>query len=588
MNLRAIVSALWYLRSRSIANAFKARLLRLKKPKYLIGGLVGFGYIYSMFFYRLFAARAAAPTAAGPGGDALRLLFQDIAALGVFLFAASFWVFGGSSATLRLSEAESAFLLSGPLNRRWVIRYRLISSLGQLLVSALIFSILAGRFLQPGAFLSSLLGWWLVLVTMNLHSIASSFTIQRLTEDGLASWKRRLLAAALALGVAGAVAAWTSAIPAPPTPDVDVANLQETFGKYAAWAHRALGGGVGRWLFAPWRWLTAPWFARTPGQFLAALGPALLVVGAHVWWVENSDASFEEATLALAKRRAAVIAAARSGKLGTLRRRKAAQSLFHLAPTGWAGMAIVWRNLIDQGINRRSIRWLAAVAIIAVVGPRLVMGEIARGIFVSTAGAIALAMTVLGAFAGIQALARDFEHFEVYKTVATPGRRLMEGHLIGSLLPLWAAQAVCAVSLVATLAGGSFQGETVPVGSVFAAALGGLLVAWPLTAVLRIIPTAAALLFPGWVQPKSGQAAGPEMMGQRMLILLGSLVVCSVSAAPAALLAWLGWWSGHKINAPAGFVFAGLLAGVILAVETYWGCRFLGRLFDRFDLSEEF
>ena len=49
MNAFGAVHALWYLLSRSAANAVKSRLQRLRQPKYLIGAVLGVGYLLSIF-----------------------------------------------------------------------------------------------------------------------------------------------------------------------------------------------------------------------------------------------------------------------------------------------------------------------------------------------------------------------------------------------------------------------------------------------------------------------------------------------------------------------------------------------------------
>src|SRR5262249_24069013 len=46
----SMLSALLYLRLTSFANWVRARVRRLRQPKYLIGAIVGFAYFYLVFF----------------------------------------------------------------------------------------------------------------------------------------------------------------------------------------------------------------------------------------------------------------------------------------------------------------------------------------------------------------------------------------------------------------------------------------------------------------------------------------------------------------------------------------------------------
>ena len=45
------------------------------------------------------------------------------------------------------------------------------------------------------------LGWWLILSTLNLHFLGSSFTRTLMLDRGISNWRRRLLV----LGLAGAM-----------------------------------------------------------------------------------------------------------------------------------------------------------------------------------------------------------------------------------------------------------------------------------------------------------------------------------------------------------------------------------------------
>ena len=59
--------------------------------------------------------------------------------------------------------------------------------------------------------------------------------------------------------------------------------------------------------------MVAPYLAPNMSQFLRALGPALVIIGLHYWWVTSSNVAFEEASLERSRKDAERISAMRSG-----------------------------------------------------------------------------------------------------------------------------------------------------------------------------------------------------------------------------------------------------------------------------------
>ena len=75
-----------------------------------------------------------------------------------------------------------------------------------------------------------------------------------------------------------------------------------------------LDGSVLGWLLRPFKLVVAPILAVDGSGFLRAFGPALALMGMHYLWVLRMEVSFEEASLDLAQKRSAKIAAWRSGQ----------------------------------------------------------------------------------------------------------------------------------------------------------------------------------------------------------------------------------------------------------------------------------
>jgi hypothetical protein len=77
-------------------------------------------------------------------------------------------------------------------------------------------------------------------------------------------------------------------------------------------------------------------------------------------------------------------------------------------------------------------------------------------------------------------------------------------------------------------------------------------------------------------------------MGQRIFFVVGQFLVVVLALLPAAFVAALVYgllqW---LVNIPVAAVFAFVAAFAILGVEVGWALAWLGRLFERFDLSAE-
>jgi len=106
--------------------------------------------------------------------------------------------------------------------------------------------------------------------------------------------------------------------------------------------------------------------------------------------------------------------------------------------------------------------------------------------------------------------------------------------------------------------------------------------------ILLLIPNAAVLLFPSWVQAGKDSPRGIEATGQRMIFAVGQLLILLLALLPAAL-AFIGVYFLFKFMlGPVLPVFFAALAGsVILAVEAGLGVLLLGKFFERFDVTEE-
>src|SRR5438093_366075 len=180
-----MLSALIYLQYHSFKNRMLMRVRRLKQPKYLLGALVGGLYFYFYFFKYLFAARGGSTSfVAGSAQDLV--LFESIGAVILLILVLLAWIVPHKRAALAFTEAEVAFLFPAPISRRGLLHYKLLRSQTAILFSTMLLALFWSRFRGPFGIHAA--GWWLLLSTLNLHFLGSSFARTLLLEHGISNW----------------------------------------------------------------------------------------------------------------------------------------------------------------------------------------------------------------------------------------------------------------------------------------------------------------------------------------------------------------------------------------------------------------
>ena len=581
-----MISALLYLQLTALKNAASTRFQRLRQPRYLIGSLLGLLYFYFLFFRRQFVHGA------GPGANAVTstnfglLIGVSVAALimvGRILYT---WIFSPDRAALAFSEAEVAFLFQAPIPRRTLVQFKLLKSQFRILFSAILFSLVSNRFgFLGGNGWTHVAGWWILLSTLALHSIAASFTRERLLEFGLNPARRRALFGGGLLLLVAALWWWLRrAIPAPT--DADLSGLESM----VRYLHGVLDTPPLSWLLAPCIWILRPFFAPDLPAFLWALGPALLILAAHYVWVIRTEVSFEEASIELARRRAERGEARRAGHgRGSAARKR--REPFALPPHGPASTAFLWRNLISAGPWFYPRNWLLISA--GVLGVVLVLAPnpAYRG-FVVAAQAAALPLGIWVLVAGPMLMRREvrllMQRLDVVKTYPLRGWQIVLGEMLAPIVLItaieWLLLAVLGVA-TATLAG-NYASTILPSGLGLLEA--GLLVP-PVVGLMNAIPFAATLYFPSWMSTVGQGGGGVDVLGQRMLFAGGYLLVLAAALLPAALAAAGPYF---VVLAVADSRAAALLAGAVAASLVLFGelagmVTWLGRRYEQIDISEE-
>jgi ABC-2 type transport system permease protein len=557
-----MTGAFVYLYVTTVRNAVVQRLRRLRQPKYLTGAIVGIAYFYFFVFGRAFSrpphGAAAAATAAG-GFDA-QAWIEPFAAVALAVAALLAWVLGNGRAVLQFTEAETAFFFPAPVSRRMLVHYKLLRSQLGILISAGFMTLLFRRGVTTGHPLQQVVGWWVAFSALNLHLIAASFARQQLLELGVNPWRQRLLVG-LALLLLGGASWWW--LPAP--------TDTSSFPALMDYARHLLGTPPLAWLLLPFQLVTRPYFAADPAAFVLALGPALLVLLAHYWWVIRADVAFEEASLAFAAKRAKIIADVRAGRWNAGRNAptKPRPEPFGLGARGWAPLAFLWKNLIALGPFFRLRTWLVACAamfaLISWLGADRARSDY-LALILGFSGMFSLMLLVGGPMFMRREVQQTLTQLDITKAYPLAGWQVVLGQLLSPILLLTFLEWF--LLLTFTLAAGAAKKKMAFYALLGAGGMGGAaLVVPPLVGLLLCLPYAGVLYFPAWASTSTPQVGGGgiEVMGQRLIFMLGYLVVLVVALLPAAGSGALAFFIANAlIGQITAFILTTLVVSVIL------------------------
>jgi hypothetical protein len=594
-----MIGALLYLRLTSLRNLVVYRVRRLRQPKYLFGAAVAVAYIYFFFLRRLSystGAQAAAPAMADVGR--VVAAFICTAAAGAALVRVAFaWIAPSEKPGLRFSEAEIAFLFPAPMTRRALIHFRLLSAQAAiLLTSALIVFFFRRMGDTGGGRVATWIGWWVILSTFDLHVTGTNLTLARLRDRGRGFVLWRVLAVAAIVSYAAAVVLCAAAY-------LNAHSAGFLAGSGPGAMGRMLDGLASssplRWLILPFGVVFAPYFARSPADFALAIVPALAVVALHYLWVARTEVRIEEGSMALAERRAAARTAMQRGEAPASAgaRPKPLPGPFPLEPAGLPEIALLWKNLLSMRnslLNRRTVALSVWFLVCGLMVARTVLAQNARGgdiygpIVVMLCFIVAGYTLLVGPQIARQDLRGDLPNMDILKTYPVEGWRLALGELLAptAILTavLWACIVVCAFAFDSR---GDLEWLTPAVRAAGVLCLGA---AAPFLCLLQlIVPNMMMVLMPGWYQATRSRGGGIELMGQRLILGAGQLLLALLVAVPATIVAALVlvsayWWFGAA--APA--LLVALLAVLsILASELVVALWWLGERIAGFDVSAD-
>jgi ABC-2 type transport system permease protein len=574
---------LLFLQYQTFVNRQIRRFKRLKRPKYLIGGVAGALYFYFYFFRLVFGGAHPRHSPFVFSSEHLQLA-QSIGASVLLVIVLLAWIIPHGRAALMFSEAEVNFLFPAPISRQTLIHFKLLKSQIGILFTTLLLTLVSRRFGGGGAGWIRALGWWVILSTLNLHFIGSSFARTMLLDRGISNWRRRTLVLLLVAASAVVVAVWArQGGKSLAFPDLwDLPAVKEYF-------QRVSSSGPAPYLLYPFLLVVRPFFASTATQFATLLVPALLILLAHYFWVIRGNVAFEEASIDLSRRIAERVTAARSGNLQP-RPTKARPAPFVLAPRGSPATALLWKNLIAAGqmFNLR----IGIILLFSFLPMMLVLASSFGSLNVSYAVGIGSMMVLVWSFMiGPQLLRQDFRHdlpnADVLKTFPMRGWQVVLGELLAPVAVLTGLQWFL-ITTAAIFLNHLPDFGRVGLGLRLSFALGIAVVMPMLNLVSLIIPNGSVLLYPGWFQTGREGPQGIEATGQRLIYMICQVLVFAVALLPALAVAGFVYWVFYVWGQFLfGIPVASVVFAIILGLEAAIAIGILGRIFDRFDLSTE-
>jgi hypothetical protein len=588
-----MIGALLYLRLTSLRNMVAYRVGRLRQPRYLVGAAATAAYLYFSFLRRLrFAGAAGTGMSATIVGLIVATFCATMCVISLLVIAFA-WISPSATPGLQFSEAEIAFLFPAPLSRRALIHFRLLSTQLAILLTSVITAVVFGRTpFVGGNGLMRAVGLWVILSAFSLALAGTHLAVARLKEAGrlFLVWQ---------ITAVSAIGAYIIAVV------LSAAQFLKLGSSGSFFSEGGLGGLLPgllassplRWLVLPFGIVFGPYFAGDLGSFVLAIVPALGVLALLYYWVCSTEFRFEEGSIALAERRAAMRATMLSGeapKTGIFKP-KAHPGPFPLSPTGPPEIAFLWKNVLSMRssvLSRRTV----VMALLVTLWMSFALGPVFahRGTgasyapFIVAFCCIAAGYTLLlGPQIARQDLRNDLPNADLLKTFPIDGWRLALGEILAPAavlsVVLWFLIIICSFAINA--------GERVKwltAGVRITAALCLAAAAPAVCMVQLIVPNLIMVLLPAWYQASRSRGAGIELMGQRLILGIAQLLVTLVVAAPGAVLAALIIFSSHLfIGLAPSIILAAVVVLAILVGEAAVGVWWIGERFSAFDPSME-
>lgn len=194
---------------------------------------------------------------------------------------------------------------------------------------------------------------------------------------------------------------------------------------------------------------------------------------------------------------------------------------------------------------------------------------------------------ILGPMVARQDLRRELSNVDLLKSYPLRGWQIVLGELLTPLSILSMAIWLCLFADFLLVPSDAFAWLTpaLRAGAVLAVAV----LAPALLAIELLVANTAAVIFPAWTVSTANRAErGIEVLGQRIIFVVGQLLITAICIIPALLSAGLIFLLAQWLIGPITAALLTVAAVfVLLGAEAGAGIYWLGSRFERFDLSAE-
>jgi hypothetical protein len=419
----------------------------------------------------------------------------------------------------------------------------------------------------------------MLLTTLSFHRLGASFVRTSLAEHGRFGARHRV-ASLIVVGAVLVAVTWSIADALPALHVAWGTGLQPFLGAVRDAATHPVPDA----LLFPFRLMVRPLSVGRLQPWLVAAAPAAAIMALHYVWVIRSDTAFEEAAVETSLRRARQSTERRAGRGSTPQARPwASRPPFQLAPVGWPGGAILWKNLV-AALRTRRVRHvaLALAAAGVLVGALSFSSEqalagLAGWFAVTWAGAL----VVLGPQWVRNDLRGDLLKLDLLRSYPVSGRTIVTAEVAASASVLTLIE--LSLLLFAYVAFLGNTGLELGLGLRTAIFVGAVFCLPAISFMGMLIQNSAAVLYPDWVHLGGHRPGGVEALGQNMLAMIAFVALLALTLAVPAGAAGavlfllepsLGFWAA---------VPAVVAALAVVAVEARVAVEWLGKVFDRTD-----
>jgi ABC-2 type transport system permease protein len=565
-----VIRPFLFVTARSFRNRLVSRLKRLRNVRYLISFLTAMVYFWFTGFRHLFSARSPLQHMGVPGSP----LLADIAALLVLAMIVLVWALPEQSAGLTFSEAEIQFLFPAPITRRQLLLYKTLRAQPQIFISAALMTL----FLFRGA---KFIGLWACFIVLSIYFTFVALARARLKLLGIGFVVRLPVVAAIAAGLAYLL--WRA---------IDLQAFRGMArlspGRLPDLPALFHGPVADALLYVPRLFSHAAVPLSVP-QLLLSCGILFAAALLTFELAARMNIAFEEASIHASQKSAARRARMQEQRIGKVVTFPRIPPPFRIPPRARPEVAIYWKN-VTAGL-RISSPWLLIMIACALyfLGQSFYSSEPAVRVLV---GILALMLAAMFPFLGssvfTQDMRLDLPRIELLKSYPIAGERLVAAE-IACPLTFVAAVELMMLSVAAIILRAAELPATMDFLATPQFVVVALLLATPICAAQLLIRNAVPILLPGWAMRAPDEQRGFIVMGQRLLMVIGNLLVLLFVLLPAACIVVPGllmatFWFGGSMQVVA---LTTVLGAALLFFEVWLGIRFLGRQFEKIDVTNE-